>query len=438
MMRLACTGAAALSLLAIAPAARAPAGGASARAPARLPAHFKVLAHVNPGGGYSADVFARDGYAYLSSRTGMSACPALGVRVYDLRNPRKPQRVATFADAADDPEFAGTSAEKTIVARVETSSFSGVVAATGLQACKPGDPQGFALFDVTDPSSPRKLAVVHTQPLGAHELWLVGARGGAWVYITVKGSEAVSPPGMPNTPGAPDLRVFDVGDPRHPRALGGWGAWRELGIRPTSGKIYLAHSVITNAAATRAYVSYWDLGTIILDIRDPARPRYLGRTTGLASQGAVHSAAVTANGRLLIETHETDRGRATFFGISNPARPRRLSELRLPRRLFAAGARAPRPFFVFADSVHDPKIAGRLAFFSWYRQGVAAVDIRNPRRPRLIARFLPRVARDPEDLVCSEQACRAVWGVFVTPKYVLASDIVGGLWVLRLERSQTK
>jgi hypothetical protein len=433
MMRVACTGAAALFLLAIAPAARAPTGGAAAQRPVRLPGHFRVLAHVNPGGGYSADVFAHDGYAYLSSRTGVSSCPALGVRVYDLRNPRKPRRVATFAVAAGDRDFAGTSAEKTIVARVETPSFSGVLAATGLQACKPGDPQGFALFDVSDPASPRKLAVVHTQPLGAHELWLVGARGGAWVYITVKGSEAVSPPGQPNTPGPPDLRVFDVSDPRHPRALGGWGAWHELGIRPESGKIFLAHSVITNAAATRAYVSYWDLGTIILDVSDPARPRYLGRTTGLASQGAAHSAAVTANGKLLIETHETARGRATFFDISSPARPRRLSELSLPRRLFAAGARAPRPF-VFADSVHDPKIARRLAFFSWYRQGVVAVDARNPHRPRLIARFLPRVASDPEDLVCAEQACRAVWGVYVTRKYVLASDIVGGLWVLKLER----
>ena len=39
------------------------------------------------------------------------------------------------------------------------------------------------------------------------------------------------------------------------------------------------HSVITDAAATRAYVSYWDLGTVILDISTPARPRYLGRTT---------------------------------------------------------------------------------------------------------------------------------------------------------------
>jgi hypothetical protein len=426
MIRVACAVAAAALPLAVAPTVEAPA----ARPPAPLPAHFKVLAHVNPGGGYSADVFAHDGYAYLSSRKGQTSCPALGVRVYDLRVPSTPRHVSTFAAAATDPEFAGTSAEKTIVARIDTPAFSGVVAATGLQACEPGDPQGFALFDVTDPAAPRKLAFVHTKPLGAHELWLQGARGGAWVYIAVKGSEAS---GTASTPGPPDFRIFDASDPTRPREVGGWGAWRDLGIRPVQGKIFLGHSVITDADATRAYVSYWDLGTIILDVSDPAHPRYLGRTTGLAHQGSAHSAALAAGGKLLIETHETSWGRATFFDVSSPSHPRRLGELRLPRSVAAAGARAPRPSFVFADSVHDPKVAGRIVFFSWYRQGVVAADFRNPSRPRVIARFLPRPVRDPEDLLCPGQACRAVWGVYATPKYVLASDLAGGLWVLKLK-----
>jgi hypothetical protein len=435
MIRVACAGAAAVALLAVAPAADAPAGR---RAPApRLPARFKVLAHVNPGGGYSADVVAHDGYAYLSSRKGAMSCPALGVRVYDLRVPSKPRRLSTFAAAATDSEFAGTSAEKTIVSRIDTPAFSGVVAATSIQACKPGDPQGFSLYDVTDPASPRKLAFVRTEPLGAHELWLQAARGGAWVYIAVKGSEAATPPGMPNTPGPPDFRIFDVGNPARPVEVGGWSAWRDLGIRPVVGKVFLGHSVITNADATRAYLSYWDLGTVLLDISDPSHPHYLGRTTGLAPQGAAHSAAVALSGKLLIETHETSYGRATFIDISNPSRPRRLSELVLPKKLTAAGARAPRPYFVFADSVHDPKVAGKVVFFSWYRQGVLAVDFKNPRRPRILARFLPKPVADPEELLCEEHACRAVWGVYVTANYVLASDMAGGLWVLRLARGKS-
>lgn len=73
----------------------------------------------------------------------------------------------------------------------------------------------------------------------------------------------------------------------------------------------------------RAYLSYWDLGTVILDIRDPLRPRYLGRTS--PSQGAAHSTYITDGGRTLIETHETEAGLPQLYDITNPARPRLLS-----------------------------------------------------------------------------------------------------------------
>ena len=61
------------------------------------PKGFKVIGHVNPGGGYSADVVGERHYAYLSSRRGAQDCPAQGVRVYDLANPRHPRHIATFA-----------------------------------------------------------------------------------------------------------------------------------------------------------------------------------------------------------------------------------------------------------------------------------------------------------------------------------------------------
>ena len=86
------------------------------------------------------------------------------------------------------------------------------------------------------------------------------------------------------------------------------------------------------------------------------------------------------------------------------------------------------------DSVHDPKVAGKLAFFSWYAQGVVVFDISNPRRPRFVTRFLPARGRDGHGLLCPGSRCRAVWGVFPMAKYVLASDINSGLWVLRLSR----
>ena len=106
-------------------------------------------------------------------------------------------------------------------------------------------------------------------------------------------------------------------------------------------------------------------------------------------------------------------GTPRFFDISNPRRPR------LVGRFKPAGVPPQpegQPFF--ADSVHDVKVAGKVAYFSWYRQGVVAVDITKPSRPRLVARFRP--------------AGGDFWGVAVTSSYILASDMPSGMYVLRL------
>jgi hypothetical protein len=373
-----------------------------------------VLAHVEAKGGYSADVVGERHFAYLSSRRGRTDCPAQGVRVYDLANPRRPRHISTFAGLKD------TWTEKTIVRRVKTTGFDGVLAVTSFQACSNGF-GGFGLYDVTKPSRPRRLALVRTLPRGSHEIWLAAARGHVWVYTAESAAEfALAPESF-------GFHIYDVSSPRKPLEVGGWSACRDLhecsatgGLNPST---YLVHSVITNAAATRAYLSYWDLGTVILDIADPAHIVYLGRTA--PGQGKAHSAWLTDGGRIMLETHELEHGRPVVWRITDPAHPVQLATVRLPAALRPGG-----PDAGFADSVHDPKALGRYAYFSWYGQGVALFDLANPAKPRFVTRFRPPPERDGHDLLCAGSSCTAVWGVFPTRKYVLASDLNSGLWVL--------
>jgi hypothetical protein len=382
---------------------------------------FEVLAHADPRGGYSGDVVGERHFAYLSSRKGKSDCPAQGVRVYDLANLRRPRHVSTFATLKD------TWTEKTIVRRVKTSGFNGVLAVSSVQACGNGF-GGFALYDVTRPARPRRLALVRTEPRGSHEIWLAVARGHAWVYTAEAAAEfAVAPDSF-------GFHIYDVSSPRKPVEVGGWSACRDLHecspLTAPAGQDhrYLVHSVITNTAATRAYLSYWNLGTVILDIADPAHPKYLGRTA--PGQGNAHSAWLAGGGRIMLETHETLHGRPVVWQVADPAHPVRLATVQLPARLVPGGD----SIGPLADSVHDPKVLGRHAYFSWYGQGMALFDLKNPRKPRFLTRFRPRPERDAHDLLCPGGSCTAVWGVFPTPKYVLASDLNSGLWVLRLRR----
>jgi hypothetical protein len=401
---------------------------------------FEVVGHVNPRDPYPADISALGGYAYLSSHKGREVCPASGVRVYSLSNPRKPALVSRFADAASTPELRRTWTEKTIVKRVASPAFTGTLAVTSVQACRPGagDFQGFALYDLTRPSEPRKLALVRTEPRGSHEIWLQAVGNRAYVYTAIVASEIRSSRG--GQPGDADFRIFDVSDPAQPRKVGEWGAWKALGIRPFRDPANtlegnFVHSVITNAAGTRAFLSYWNLGTVILDIRDPANPRYLGRTDAAGAAGdSAHSSWLAPGEKILVETHERAGGIPLFFDVSNPRAPKLLSRFRLSERELQRGRRerlSPVSGLDLADSVHDPKVRGKVAFFSWYRQGVVAVDIANPRRPKFIARFLPPPARDPESLFCPGESCTAFWGVYATSTHMLASDMLGGLWVLR-------
>jgi hypothetical protein len=392
----------------------------------KKPARFHVLAHARAPGGYSGDVVGERHYAYLSSRKGRAEgdCPAQGVRVYDLSNPRRPRRIATFA------RIPGTWTEKTIVRRVHTARFDGVLAATSVQACGNGF-GGFALYDVTRPAKPRRLALVRTEPRGSHEIWLAAARGRAWVYTAEAAAEfAVAP-------GSFGFHIFDVSHPGKPVEVGGWSACRDLhectpvtGQEPGNDRRVLVHSVITNAAATRAYLSYWTLGTVILDISDPARPRYLGRTA--RGQGNAHSSWLLPGEKILLETHETLHGRPVVWNVGNAAHPVRLATVRLPWQLAPGGDFTDR--LPLADSVHDPKVAGRYAYFSWYGQGVALFDLKHPRKPRFLTRFRPPAARDAHGLICPGATCTSVWGVFVRPRYVLASDMNTGLWVLSRPR----
>jgi hypothetical protein len=91
-------------------------------------------------------------------------------------------------------------------------------------------------------------------------------------------------------------------------------------------------------------VSYWDLGTVILDVRDPARPRFIGRTAFRAHEESnAHASWLADGGRVLIQNDEdfdpspdpngvveTSWGYACYVDISDPAHPGRLTRFELP------------------------------------------------------------------------------------------------------------
>lgn len=418
-------------------------------APQARAKNIQVLGHANPGG-FNADVVAHRGYAYLGSWGNISDpdrfCPSQGVRVYDLKNPANPTLVSTFADGVSEPDVAGTWTEKVIVRRVNTASFTGDLAAVSFQNCRPEAEtfRGFGLYDVTDPANPKRLGLyrAESETRGSHELWLQVRGDRAYVYTAIIFSELTTAPDA-GTPGRADFRIVDVSDPANPTDVGEWGAWAELGVPPIyrdeNGvtRSNFVHSVIGDG--TRAYLSYWDLGTVILDVSDVADPKYIGRTEFEPhEEGNAHSAWLGKGGNLLIQTDEDFNpgphpsgalelawGYPRFFDISDPANPVQLATFKLPTT-----TQYPPPVGFY--TVHDPKVRGNLAYFSWYAEGVVVVDISRPANPRFVAQFRPEPSADPYGFFFPGEEFPNVWGVFVDRNYILASDINNGLWVLKL------
>ncbi len=377
--------------------------------------------------GFNADIWAHGGFAYIGTWGSPTRCPATGVRVIDLADPRQPVPVGALAT------IRGASQEDVEVLRVETAAFSGDLLVTGIQACTQGSdaPRGLDLWDVSDPREPRHLAFWSSGPAGpggargVHELHLFQRGDRAYVAAAVPFSESIQ--------GEGDFRIVDVTDPRNPVQVGAWGATADAGLRPAPGQTFYAHSAWTDRAGTRAVLSYWDAGAILLDIGDPTKPALLGRTPyPPGADGDTHSAWFAQGETVLLTTDEELRVQGDSWGFSRlwdlrgGGDPVEIGRFGTPDAL-AATRRGPGVY-----SAHNPVVRGNTAYLSWFADGVRVLDIADPRAPREIAHYVPPATADPYG---EEPTDANVWGVFVAGDLLLLSDINAGLYVLEAPRA---
>ena len=400
------------------------------------------VGHLDPGGGFVGDVTVHGGFAYLGSWGLGRHCPAHGVRAVNVGDPSRPRVSARFA------RFRGASSEDVWVGSVSTGSFTGDLAAVGIQRCVAGNRAfgGLALFDVTAPARPRLLGrlAVTRRMRGVHELSVVQrADGRVLALLSVPHSyEATA-----RRKG--DVRIVDVSDPRRPRELASWDVRRNApapvrrSLRGRDHDELLAHSVSAYAGGQRAFVSHWDAGAVFLDLAEPERPRYLGRTAYRARAfGNAHSGAFRASGTDIFVQNdevgdfyhsgiETAWGFQRIWDVGDPGRPRSVGRFATESSVPGRDGRIRRDGFY---SVHNNVFVGDVEVVSWYSDGVRIVDLSRPERPRAVGLFVPPPRRDPQGYWVAPNGNRRfplVWGVAVSGGLVYASDINSGLWIFR-------
>ena len=409
-----------------------------------------LVGHLNPGGGFNGDVWVHRSVAYLGGWGYGSHCPVRGVRAISVRKPATPRLASRFA------RFRGTTSEDVWVGRVRSRFFDGDLAAVGIQLCsRTGSVRsrrtfrGLALYDVTNPWRPRLLSRLSSgrRTTGVHELSVAERLDGQILVL------ATVPHSLAATGRAKgDVRVVDVTNPRRPRELADWD-FRRDGPRRSRRRLVaargfdelLAHSAWPFGDGMKAFVSHWDAGEVFLDLADPRRPRYLGRTRyPRRAHGNAHSAWFGPEERIFVQNDEVgdfyhgtmspERGWGfqRVFDASKPSRPVAIGRFATENSVPGRDGRIGRNGFY---SVHNNVIVGDVQYVSWYSDGVRIVSLADPRRPREIGYFIPPASRDPQGFWRAPNGNRSfpdVWGVYPHAGLVFASDINSGLWIFRV------
>ena len=251
---------------------------------------FTIVGHNDLGAtDITGDVWVHEDTAYLG--TWAAPCNGLGVKVVDVSDPANPAMLGRVAG------IPGTSAEDVVVREVHTTSFNGDLLVAGIQRCDfentdlDDDTFGVDVWNVSNPSSPVHLTHfgVNTGGGGVHELDLFQRGPNVYALLATPFSEWFDP----SQNG--DFWIVDLTNPASPAIVGEWGSGQE-GLTP--GPFYgqgsfgasFAHSARASADGMEAFVSYWDLGVVVLDISDPADPTFVSRTVYPANaDGDAHS-----------------------------------------------------------------------------------------------------------------------------------------------------
>ena len=278
---------------------------------------------------------------------------------------------------------------------------------------------GLYIYDLSDPSAPRRAATVGDVPGFDVKVWQQYA-------YTVTGSG--------DAPDAPQGRIIDLSDPANPQVVGEFPSSHNIfiderglmysevpGLRifdlrddPTNPVLlwddgFPQDGHDATVVGDRLYDFHGTVGTRIYDVSDPANPQRLGAITH-PNLFFHHSGWPTEDGKYLFICDESASGDTPDITVWNIER-----------------LEAPELVATITDpmaTVHNLYIVGDLAYVSHYTAGFRVYDVSDPENPVLAAEYdtAPAEAGD---------GFRGAWGAypFAPSGNIYVSDIGNGLFV---------
>jgi uncharacterized repeat protein (TIGR01451 family) len=225
------------------------------------------------------------------SETDNPAAPTKsGTKVLDATDPSNPQLIARIATVPGSQNN-----ETRVVTGVSTPSFTGDLLLQSLEPCGamglvqqgmpvgdvPAAQTGFRIFNITNPASPVLLGTFNNGGIGSHNLFFVVRNdlGPTQRVFVLAVHNEVGSLGLLGVRG--ELQIVEVTNPSSPTLVAEWSLATPEPDLPCRARGTIAncvlHDVWPSDDGKTAYLSYWDAGTVLLDITNPAAPQLIGQ-----------------------------------------------------------------------------------------------------------------------------------------------------------------
>lgn len=289
-----------------------------------------------PAGESYAETAVKGGYAYLT-RYG----PEDGLAIFDVHDVEHPKLVSTLRlDAGFEPDVEVSDDGHWAFWETQRVPLSA-------ETPKPDPganlPHGIHIVDVSDKAAPKWVGYQPVTPDGPHSITYANITGRHILFASTY-AFAYAYAGV-NVPAQQRLIIYEL-DASGPVPMlkqlaeyadpGAATGLQETGQMPHDVSVAV-HPV---TGRTYAYVAYWNLGVVILDVTDPAHPTKVGQATdfGPAPYGAIHMARqfpTTIDGKVVLVAEpeiggEPDSGYLTMVDVTDPAHPAYVSSWRIP------------------------------------------------------------------------------------------------------------
>ncbi len=361
--------------------------------------NMRLIGHSDQGGRPDGvQIMVHRGYAYVGHMF------SKGFSVIDVRDPRNP-RAANYFPAppstlnihlqthddlllvinAKDMFAAAEFADEKAYYKGQLGKVVGTAEAKS--AAARDWTAGLAVYDLSQPSQPRRIGFMPIEGGGIHRVWYTGGR---WAYASAL------------IDGFTDyiFITIDMTNPGRPREAGRWWipgmnqAAGETPSWPAISRCGLHHAIIHGDTA---YAAWRDAGMVVLDVTDRMRPKLIThRNWSPPFGGGTHNCLPLPDRDLLIVLDEAvldhqEDGLKLIWVFDNrvPANPVSIATFPTPAEadyMKKGGHFGP-------HNIHENRpgtfVSSELIFATYQNAGVRVFDIRDPYRPNEVGAWVP-------------------------------------------------